>query len=228
MTQEADRSFYGHMLCEDLHLGLMPARGTRSDKFQITLTPLNTDSIESVCFGLPNQHRERRDPIEAVSDFIKYVGQIISYDGEAFFEIVYFFDSESEKPKRFRLVNIRRETLSRRWKGFVQKGHYYINPGARNVPFRVNVPRESVALFAMPDILGGARRHRSVLKRLANLIQAASPQNLQNRNPDFQSDLRISISLDTTHFFVLKFTGLLRIWVGQQETMKTTYQWSSF
>jgi hypothetical protein len=157
------------MLVEDLHLGLMPIRGSRPRGYQVTLAPSNQESIEEICFGLPSFHGDPREPMEAVEDFVNYVAQIIGYDGEAFFEIVYFYEKEDQPPRRFRLEHIPRETLHRRIGGYIQKGFFRDTYSATKKDFKIEIPRDYVAHFEVPHNLGGPERHRQVLEKLIRL-----------------------------------------------------------
>jgi hypothetical protein len=177
----------GHafLLARDIPLGILPIRGARDHpKFSVELRPPDSEREARLCRFLHIGRYEHRTLDEAIVEFVDTAANYIGYFGEVYFEII--FDAEGEP--------LRLEPLP---PGRVVRvpGHYVQVIGKRDreqlgVSRFVRIPAKHIWRLGLPRSLGGARRHRRLLRRL---------ERLSNPTPEFalrSTDLGRSVGFE--------------------------------
>ncbi|MDD5477718.1 MAG: hypothetical protein PHG87_05955 [Candidatus Omnitrophica bacterium] len=166
-------SFYGHMLTEDIHLGIMPIGGrTKNNLFKITLKPQNAEVENLIKDSLPTHYGEPQDLKEAVCDFIDEAAGLLGYGGVAYYETVYYYKVPS-KPIRFELRHIInntiKDTFGLYWQYVPGAALEYVEGDKRFIW----LPRKSIIKIRFPDTIGGSNNQRKLIYNLAWLSKSS-------------------------------------------------------
>ena len=165
-------SFYGHMLSEDIHLGIMPIGGrTKNKLFKVMLKPQNAEIEDLIKNSLPTHYGDPYDLKEAICDFIDEAAGLLAYYGVAYYEIVYY--TASEKPTRFELQHISSDNIkdmfSFYWQYVPRVALKYMEEGKRFIW----LPRKRIVKIKFPNIIGGSNMQRKLIYNLAWLSECS-------------------------------------------------------
>jgi hypothetical protein len=167
------------MLTEDLHLGIMPIGGrTKNPQFKVTIEPADSKVEKLIIDGLPTHHGQPYNLSEAVSEFIGEAAQILAYYGNAYYEIVYYYENESAKrPISFTLDNISNYNIHGLfgffWQLLPKKSMQYAEEKTNRF---IWLPRDRIVKLKLPDEIGGPRTQQLLLKDLAWLSKETIPK----------------------------------------------------
>jgi hypothetical protein len=145
----------------DLPLGVMPIGGRR-EGYRALLEPPDDATASWLVELLDVGRFSRKDLSEALVDFVEMAVRYLAYSGEALFEIATMPD---EANGGLRLLGLPPGRVIRtRW------GYYQVVPKADRTEIgkgkAIRIPREKIWRITLPRHLGGARRHRRMLKAL--------------------------------------------------------------
>lgn len=213
-------SFYSHMLIEDLHLGIMPIRlGRKESAFKVELRADKDGLNEMICEALSSKYGTQNDISEALCDFIDTVAHTIGYYGEAFYEMVYFFDESKTKISNFILSRVPNSTIKNAhlfyWQ-FIPK-NILRREEESNKRF-VFLKNNEIVRFSMPQQLGGALQHKFMLRQLKYLGRETIPEFMKNAKSyeDYQSFFNFSTYAKSKDTLAIKLTRNLG-WNARQK-----------
>jgi hypothetical protein len=167
------------MLTEDLHLGIMPIGGrSKNPQFQVAIEPADSKVEKLIIDGLPTHHGQPYNLSEAVSDFIEEAAQILAYYGKAYYEIVYYYENKDTKqPISFTLDSISNYNIHGLfgffWQFLPKKSMQYDEEKTSRF---IWLPRNRIVQLKLPDVIGGPRTQKLVLKNLAWLSKETIPK----------------------------------------------------
>ncbi len=157
-------SGHAFLLARDIPLGIMPIRGIRDrPSFKVELVP-EDDRREAWLNHFLNIGQYEQDSLDqTIVDFAETASNYVAYCGEVVFEIL--VDTHGEP---FRLDPLPPGRVLRAPGRYLQ---VISKPDRRQLRLRrlVPIPRKRIWRLTLPPSLGGARRHRHLLRHLGVL-----------------------------------------------------------
>ena len=161
-----------HGLIDNVHLSIMPYRGSKMKSFRVALNPANQE-VEALLEESIGR-RDQRDLVEAVSEFVRDCAALVMGDGKATYEIAYQHD-ENDKPVSFMLLEVHPGSVRAKGKRLVQ----YVPPiVARERKLKgnfIDLTPEKFVFFELPAYV------RPEFEPMMNALAARS----DNVFPDF-------------------------------------------
>ncbi len=203
-VRDYSSSLYPRMLIQDIHLGLLPIGRTRqASGVVIRLDPPNKDFEQMLCQALGSSRRDARSLDEAVENFIRDVAGTLSHFGETFYEIVYFYD-EHPNYRSFKLVQVPNWGLKKGLRYYTQQQPRQKISGQDGAKKRVKIPKGDIVRFRIPNGFSAPRRHRRLLRRLAELSDRTTPTK-------FMSPEQQKTGFDFSHYHNMEMLQVARL-----------------
>lgn len=166
---------YNSSFIEDLHLGIMPIGGrSENPKFAIKLNPPSKEVEGLISLGLPTYLGEPRDMAGTVCNFIEEAVHILTSFGEAYYEIIYFYDGYS-KIDNFMIFNIHNEIIKETFGFGWQLIPKEVLKKNKELKRFVLLPPKSLMILTIPITLGGSRKFKKVISQLGSLSEDIIP-----------------------------------------------------
>ncbi len=170
-----DRNYQGElfMFLEDMHLGIMPYRSRPNRSYTATLDPADQD-LERVITEALSERGYRHNVSEGLEDFIRRTAQSLFYYTENFFEL-YTERDEQGKITKIEFYTIYPPSMKKLFGQYFQvipwraAKHAHVKAGIRRIP------KEKILHIEFPKELGGKRKLKKILKRLAKLSGTVIP-----------------------------------------------------
>lgn len=139
-----------HLLIDDVHLSIMPYRGSKLQSFAITFTPYD-EEVELLLEEAISRREHERDMTQAVSEFVRDCAASVMANGSAVYELAYQY--AHGKPLSFMLLKVQPGSVQRDGARLVQ----YV---PRSVATKRNLKRnfidltpENFVLFQLPTYI---------------------------------------------------------------------------
>lgn len=151
----AFEELYTRMFLEDVSKALLPAWASqRGSKVSVEITPTNSDLEEklSAALDISRQAYNHHDLGSALSEFLRLTMFELCLNGRVVFEIAYLRKKPDAPKDGFDLIHLKEQQLFRVF------GHWYqFVPSdiaqEQNVPQRIHLPAENLAVFTLPGHL---------------------------------------------------------------------------
>lgn len=156
-----------HMFLEDFSR-VVPYKLRKAElKFELKDTPQN--QISTICQGFKSQNSYYHHDIgDTFRDFINEVASEVTFFGEAYYEIVYFFENDSNKPSSFALERIVYEDINVKNKNAIV--HIPKRVAKENsIKERYKISLDNLSVYKYPQPLGGRKALNKILMELSEL-----------------------------------------------------------
>lgn len=106
-----------HRLIDDVHLSIMPYRGSKMKSFRVALNPAD-EEVEALLEESIGR-RDQRDLADAVSEFVRDCAASVMADRKATYEIAYRYD-ENNKPVSFMMIEVQPGSVQAKGERLIQ------------------------------------------------------------------------------------------------------------